>query len=233
MQIDESLLHRAESASQRCTIVRFYQWAQPAISVGKYQKIEESVQLDYCRNHDIPVVRRPTGGRAVFHADELTYSLVSNDREYFPLHSLQKTYLRIATALQIGIRQLQVPVELAEGTSRVQGGPGYPLNRPCFVSSSRYELVSRGRKIAGSAQRRLKRSFLQHGSIPLRIDYGVMAAALGVEEEFLQASVISVCEAAGRDISFRSLTQALQAGFEKGFRNPVTEPVLRLIRGLC
>ncbi len=218
MQIDEELLHRVENASPKCTIVRFYRWAEPTISVGKHQRIEESIRLEYCKHHGIPVVRRPTGGRSVFHADELTYSLVSNDWEHFPLHSVQKTYLRIATALQKGLRQLQIPVELAEGGREVGAGWADQIRKPCFASSTRYELLSRGRKIAGSAQKRLKRSFLQHGSIPLRIDYEVMAAALGVEEEFLQAGVISVSRAAGRDISFGSLSQALQTGFEEAFQ---------------
>ena len=218
MRTDEALLHRVENASPRCTIVRFYRWAEPTISVGKYQRIEESMQIEYCRDHGIPVVRRPTGGRSVFHAEELTYSLVSNDWEHFPLHSVQKTYLRIATALQKGLRQLRIPVELAEGRSEARVRWADQIRKPCFVSSARYELVSRGRKIAGSAQRRLKRGFLQHGSIPLRIDYEVMAGALGVEEEFLQAGVISASSAAGRDISFGSLSQALQTGFEEAFQ---------------
>lgn len=220
MQIDEALLQQVENERRETTIVRFYQWAQPAVSLGRHQRPEEAIELSFCRGHSIPVVHRPTGGRAVFHARELTYAVVSNDPEEFPLHSIHQTYFKIAAALQKGFETLSIPVALAASTREASTAPLPSWKPPCFVSVSRYELLSRGRKIAGSAQRRLKRSFLQQGSIPLEIDYPLMAAVLGVAESLLRRTVISVSEAAGRTVSYPSLCEALGAGFQATFPSP-------------
>lgn len=217
MEIDEALLQRTEESSKTNTILRFYPWKEPTVSLGKHQKLEESVELSYCRLHAIPVVRRPTGGRAVFHSEELTYALVSNDSRHFPLHSVQATYRTIAGALKRGLEQLGIVVELAGG-ARGESLRSLAPRKPCFVSASRCELLSQGRKITGSAQRRLSRSFLQHGSIPLRIDYPVMASALGVNEHLLKTTVISVSAAAGCEVSFHRCCEALRSGFEETFR---------------
>lgn len=228
MEMDETLLHWVEKSPQAETILRFYQWREPTVSLGKHQKAEESAQLVYCRLHAIPIVRRPTGGRAVFHADELTYALISNDTHHFPLESISGTYLKIARALRKGLEHLGIAVELAGRSREPAMGRPAPSQEPCFVSPSRYELVSHGCKITGSAQRRLKRSFLQHGSIPLEIDYEVMAAALGAAEHCLRGTAISVSQAAGREVSFSNLCEALHTGFEEVFRVK-----LRLLSGVA
>lgn len=237
MEIDRSWLECAEQALLPLTILRFYQWSQPTVSLGQHQKPEEALEIRYCQQRSIPIIRRPTGGRAVFHAHELTYALVSNDRSYFPLHSVTGTYGMVARALHRGLENLGIDVQLAAGTQgrRVSSQGG--MRSPCFTSVSRHELVSGGRKIAGSAQRRLRHSFLQHGSIPLSIDYQTMSAALGVDPKELQSKVISVSEAAARHLSFGLLAEALRRGFEEVFAvqlKPETKgPGLRLTGGVC
>ncbi|MDA2933303.1 lipoate--protein ligase family protein [Acidobacteria bacterium AH-259-D05] len=227
MKVDATLLDWAEKCASHVTVVRLYRWSVPTISLGKNQRAEEAVALDYCRRAAIPIVRRPTGGRAVFHQNEVTYALISNDSRYFPLQGIRETYQLIATALEAGLQRLGIPIQLAKGIR--ESGPDLKRRRknPCFVSPSRYELLFDGLKIVGSAQRRLRRSFLQHGSIPLQVDYAQMAAALGTEEKVLRKTLISVWEATGRKVAFETVCRALKAGVEKSFTVQLSQPAAR------
>jgi len=88
MARDAALLQIAENNSQPTTVIRFYRWMIPTISLGNKQDAAKSADLEFCRDHGIDIVRRPTGGGAVLHHHELTYSIISNDREYFPNQTL-------------------------------------------------------------------------------------------------------------------------------------------------
>src|SRR5262249_18204137 len=175
MTIDASLLEEIENSSEPRTVVRFYGWQTPTISLGRNQKVEKAVDVEYCRSNGIDIVHRPTGGRAVLHDDELTYAVVSNDSDRFG-DSIYGNYKRVSEALCLAYNRLGVPAVLAPGTRKLS-----PLENdaepPCFLSPSRYELMVRGRKIAGSAQRRLRRSFLQHGSMPITCNRQELARA--------------------------------------------------------
>ncbi len=218
MKLDRELLHWVEKCSAKITVVRFYRWAAPTISLGKHQRAEEAVDQIYCQREAIPIVRRPTGGRAVFHDNELTYSLVSNHCQYFSLESARDTYRVVAAGLKAGLRGLGISAQLAKGIRHSPPVPPSGRKNPCFLSPSQYELLLRGYKIVGSAQRRLKRSFLQHGSIPLQVNYPRMAAALGIQEKVLRKNLLSVSEATGHQVSFAALCQALKEGFEENFQ---------------
>lgn len=218
MRIDRELLYWAEKCSEKITLVRFYQWTAPTISLGKHQKVEEAVDQIYCQRKAIPIVHRPTGGRAVFHDNELTYSLVSNHAQYFPLESVKDTYRVIAAALRAGLQNLGISLQLAKGIRESPPLPPSARKNPCFISPSRHELLVGGYKLAGSAQRRLRGSFLQQGSFPLQVDYPQMAAALGIQEKVLQKTLLSVSQASGHQVAFGTLCKALKEGFEKTFR---------------
>ncbi|GAB4111102.1 MAG: lipoate--protein ligase family protein [Acidobacteriota bacterium] len=214
MSIDRELLHRAEASTGPMTWVRLYGWHPPAVSIGSHQDPETAVAAQVCALRGIDIVRRPTGGRAVFHDREVTYAVVSNDPVLVG-GGITAAYRRVAEALQAGLRAVGVETQMARGEPAPEGtGPG---SHPCFASASRHELLVEGRKIAGSAQRRLRRAFLQHGSIPLQIDYPLMADLLGCSEAFLRRRMISVSEAAGRPVSFRELAESLQAAFRERF----------------
>jgi len=175
MAIDASLLEEVEKSNTTSTIVRFYGWSTPTISLGRNQQIAKAVDVEYCRTHGIDIVHRPTGGRAVLHDDELTYAVVSNDTDRFG-DSIYGNYKRVSEALCLAYNRLGVPAVLAPETRKLS-----PLDNdadpPCFLSPSRYELLVLGRKIAGSAQRRLRRSFLQHGSMPITCNRQELARA--------------------------------------------------------
>jgi lipoate-protein ligase A len=215
MSIDWRNLLQTEARLSPFTLIRFYRWEQPTVSLGKHQHPEEAVDLAYCRERGIPIVSRPSGGRAVYHATELTYAVVSNDRSCFPISDIGKTYGIIASALQLGLSELELDTELAMmGT---QGGPirKKRQQKPCFMTPSRHELLVRGRKLVGSAQRRLKQSFLQHGSIPIDIDYEEMSQVLDVEVGALKRSMISLSEALGKPMDYNRAVKALKAGFQR------------------
>ena len=175
MAIDASLLDEVEASPNAKTVVRFYTWARPTVSLGKNQKIERAVDVEFCAANGIDIVHRPTGGRAVLHDDELTYAVISNDTSYFG-DTIYGNYKRVSEALCAGFNNLGIPAVLAPDTRKPNTieDDGDP---PCFLSPSRYELMVDGRKIVGSAQRRIRRSFLQHGSMPITVDREKLARA--------------------------------------------------------
>ncbi|HSR69160.1 MAG TPA: lipoate--protein ligase family protein [Acidobacteriota bacterium] len=222
MLIDRRLLYDLESDPRPRSVLRLYAWKEPTISLGKHQRTELAVDAQACLQRGVPIVRRPTGGRAVLHADELTYAVLSNDRRLFPRQGVLDTYRAIARALQHGLALAGVDCVLSRAPAaakRKEPAPSPARGRqaPCFTSPNRYELLVDGRKIAGSAQRRLRRAFLQHGSIPLSVDYALMGELLAASPAVLRASLVSAGRAAARPLDFRQLAEALAQAFKMVF----------------
>ncbi len=216
MAIDGALLDEVEASPEPKTIVRFYTWNQPTVSLGRNQKVEKAVDSDYCRDNGIAVVHRPTGGRAVLHDDELTYAVISNDTSFFG-DTIYGNYKRVSEALRIGFTHLGVPAVLAPDT-RKPNTPENGADPPCFVSTSRYELMVAGRKIAGSAQRRIRRSFLQHGSMPVTVNRVALAHATRLADTHLLDMEMAGCAEflPGRP-SLEAMTGAFIGAFQEYF----------------
>jgi lipoate-protein ligase A len=216
MAIDSALLDEVHSSSAPRTILRFYRWQRPTISLGRNQKIDKAVDVEYCRANGIDVVHRPTGGRAVLHDDELTYAVISNDTSCFG-DTIYGNYKRVSEALCRGYNSLGVPAILAPDTRK----PG-PLTTggdpPCFLSPSRYELMVDGRKIAGSAQRRIRHTFLQHGSMPITCDRAVLARATRLPDvALLEQEMAGIAEFLDERPSIEDLSGAFIRAFEEQF----------------
>jgi lipoate-protein ligase A len=216
MAIDAALLDEVEQASSPRTIVRFYRWKRPTISLGRNQKVDAAVDLSFCEANGVDIVHRPTGGRAVLHDDEMTYAVASNDTQSFG-DTIYANYRSVSEALCEGFRRLGVPAVLAPETRRsptsVSG-----VDLPCFVSPSRYELTVDGRKIVGSAQRRLRRSFLQHGSMQIECDREKLAVATRMNDSsVLYQEMAGLAEFLPQRPSIEKLTEALIAGFQSRF----------------
>ncbi len=144
--------------------VRFYTWNPWCFSLGNAQNVERELKLREIEKQGYEVVRRMTGGRVVFHSEELTYSVIGPIHKGTWTESLASTYQRINEILLEGLQGAGFCAELERGEvtdSLSRTG----ANKPCFASTSRSELVYEGRKVVGSAQRRLRHAFLQHGSI--------------------------------------------------------------------
>jgi lipoate-protein ligase A len=216
MAIDTALLDEVESSTRQHTIVRFYRWQRPTISLGRNQNIQKAVDVEYCRSHGIDIVHRPTGGRAVLHDDELTYAVISNDTSCFG-DTIYGNYKRVSEALCRGYNRLGVPAILAPETRKasplITGG-----DPPCFLSPSRYELMVDGRKIVGSAQRRIRRTFLQHGSMPITCNRETLARATRLPDtSSLEREMAGVAEFLPQRPTVEELSGAFIRAFQEHF----------------
>lgn len=156
MARDSALQARAARTGE--TVFSIYSWARPTLSFGRHQPAAGLYDIDKIRSANVDVVRRPTGGRAILHDREVTYSVTSPVRDAEPL---RETYARINRILLDGLDRLGVDVELASPSERAPA----PSVRPCFETPGEGELVARGSKLVGSAQWRDEGALLQHGSI--------------------------------------------------------------------
>lgn len=219
MALDRWLLRRCE-AGDPVPILRLYGWDRPTITLGRHQDPEvDRIDLARCRRLGVSVVRRPTGGRAVYHGRGLTYAVVAPiPRE---AATVAETYRWVAAALLDGLRELGLPVaEL--GRHR---GADPALRAACYAAPSAGEVALAEGKWIGSAQRRLRHAFLQHGSIPLCDDSAQLAACLAFPDEgarhrwatALSARTAQVTAHLG-EITPHDLGDAIQHGFERHHR---------------
>jgi len=218
MAIDEAIFRFHQHEDMPPTL-RFYGWKFPTVSLGYFQDVEKEVDIEACRRKNIPVVRRPTGGKAVLHEGDVTYAVVGRDSNpLFPADILG-TYRVISRCIAGGLALLGIEAEM-EGNSRAPNGDS--LKASCFSSPSRYELLVKNRKICGSAQVRSHGIFLQHGSILMEFNpfktCDVMLPRSGdYERQILRMkqSVTSVSEHTDRAVDVGMVCRALMTGFEK------------------
>jgi lipoyl(octanoyl) transferase len=217
MALDETLLEEvSKPQTHPQTYLRLYQWIRPTLSLGFSQKAERVVDFDYCSAHGIDVVRRPTGGKAVLHHRELTYSVISNDAAVFPIGDISKTYRRIADGLQSGLGILGIETTLAHSCGRSTAMGLFPA--ACFALSNHFEVLWQNRKLVGSAQRRTKTAFLQHGSILIEFDAEMLSGALrSCDVASVSAVVTDLKTCLGSIPPMHGLIGAMSKGFEESF----------------
>ena len=211
MAIDEALFRCFDPASSR-PVLRLYGWQPPALSLGRFQKAAADLDLDRCRADNLTIVRRITGGGAIYHADELTYSLVCGPSQ-IPAATSVKESFRVLTGFLLGLYralglQAAYAADLAPAGSRL--GQRTPL---CFAGKESYDILVNNRKLGGNAQRRSRAVIFQHGSIPLqnRVQQGLHYLTVrpqGIE----QASTCLVDQGIAAD--GEQLKQALVGQFE-------------------
>ena len=150
-------------------VLRVFRFAPPGITLGRAQDPARELDLDRCRAAGVPWAARPTGGRAIFHDQEWTYSLAAALDDPLWGGSLEQAYGAVSRLLAAALERLGVPVRLARGEARGGLAPRAAGGAapPCFASTARHEIVLEGRKLVGSAQRRTARALLQQGSILL------------------------------------------------------------------
>jgi lipoate-protein ligase A len=222
MALDEAMLLLHE-AGETLPALRVYGWDTPTLSLGYAQHAAREVDFEACEQDDVAVVRRPTGGRAVLHHLEVTYSVVLPTSLHQGADTLTEHYRLIGVALEAALHALGLPVRLER--TRLRGHPRRAATSPaCFAALARYELSAGGKKIVGSAQKRLRRSLLQHGSIPLWLDRQRLFGYLRVPAERRPAlireaytTMTAVNEIAPATVSPAALHEALRAGFATSF----------------
>ncbi|WP_077324598.1 lipoate--protein ligase family protein [Virgibacillus siamensis] len=161
MALDEALLNW-HSEGKIPPVLRFYGWKKPSLSLGHFQKDAE-INYRNLQKHQCQHVRRLTGGSAVLHDDELTYSIVISEKNPGIPSSIQEAYYVLSKGIIQGYKNLGIEANYAEDLSRERSAI-------CFERPAFYEMVADGKKLSGNAQTRKRGVLLQHGSIPLSID---------------------------------------------------------------
>jgi lipoate-protein ligase A len=170
MAIDEALLLCATPGST--PILRFYSWNPPCVSLGRFQNIESLNSSLVTRQS--PLVRRPTGGRAIWHQHEITYAAVLREEILPPdARSVVGSYEWLSRGFIAGLQELGVPAQLAPSEAKAA------RTENCFASAARSDFVVDGRKLIGAAQCRKNGALLQHGSLLLDIDEDAWRDAVG------------------------------------------------------
>lgn len=218
MAIDEAIMTAVAEGKAPPTL-RFYGWEPFCLSIGYTQSMRREVDLEACEKAGIDCVRRPTGGRAVLHGDELTYSLIIPQEERRVAGGIVESYRRLSMGFVEGLGIL--------GAQACQAEPHYGGAREssaaCFDAPSHYEVTVSGRKLVGSAQMRRKGMVLQHGAIPLCGDVTRIMDYLKMPSEevrerlrrTLAAKAITVSEAVGRTVTFEEVAAAFEVGLAR------------------
>ena len=213
MAIDEAILD-AHLQGFCPPSLRLYRWSPPALSLGYFQNLEREIEMKRCSELGIDVVRRLTGGRAVLHHDELTYSVVTSEEYGFP-KSIAPSYRLLNEGLIAAYGMLGLEVCLADHARE-------PSSAACFSSAGLADLTFQGRKLCGSAQFRKGNALLQHGSLPISLDAQLFFSILKfpstairdkAQAQFGQKAT-SISEILGNKIGWQELKEALFRGFQ-------------------
>jgi lipoyl(octanoyl) transferase len=229
MAIDQAIMEAVGRAEVPPTL-RFYAWEPACLSLGYAQRVRE-VDRDRLTAHGWELVRRPTGGKAILHTDELTYSVAILERDPIVQGGVIESYRRLSVALLRGLELLHVQAAI---TPREQAGKA--LGPVCFEVPSDYEVTAEGRKLIGSAQVRRHHTVLQHGTLPLHGDITRICDALVfVDETERRLARQRVAERAttietafGRQVSWQVMADALRDAFAETFHLQITDSELTL-----
>ena len=236
MALDEALLEwHAEGLIP--PVIRFYQWEPAALSIGYFQRVERDIHLPAVKEMGLGFVRRPTGGRAVLHEHELTYSvIVSEDYPDMP-KTVTEAYRVISEGILQGFRNLGLQAEFSVPESDSQREAlSQPKSAVCFDAPSWYELVVEGKKVAGSAQTRQKGVILQHGAILIDLDENKYLNCFSYEseekrqkvKERLSQKAVSINKIISKTIEVEQCIPAFKNGFESALNIHLTSFSLTL-----
>jgi lipoate-protein ligase A len=223
MAVDEAILENIGRGGAPATL-RLYAWSPPCLSLGYSQPFAE-VDLDALGRLGWDLVRRPTGGRAILHTDELTYSIAGPHEDPRLVGSVLESYRVLSTALLYALHLLGIQAESLEQPqpAEVPGNPNAAADRfgpVCFEVPSNYEITVNHKKLIGSAQARRKEGVLQHGSLPLIGDLSRILQVLRLStlerqqaKERLLARAATASSVLGRSLSWEAASQAIEQAF--------------------
>jgi lipoate-protein ligase A len=218
MSVDEAILEAAREERVPPTL-RLYAWEPACISLGYAQEISD-VDLDKLDARGWEIVRRPTGGRAILHTEELTYSVTGPEKDPRLGGDILSSYQRLSMAILTALESLELAVQ-AQPKELVQKGP---MTEPvCFEIPSNYEITINGKKLVGSAQARKKGGVLQHGTLPLYGDLTRITDVLVFEDqehrafaaERLLQRASTVESALGHPVTWGQAAEAFETGFSR------------------
>jgi len=214
MAVDEALMKL-----NKIPVLRFYTWKPTAVSLGYFQSIKD-IDLGFCKKNKIELVRRITGGKAVFHDKELTYSFVIDEGKV--PKSVVGSYKKISNSVLIALRNLGIDAKFKDKGVKQTKTP------VCLNNPSWYEIVVGNKKIAAAAQTRKKGKLLQHGPILLDIDYKKLCSVFKNNKNLINETnkkIISI-KRLNKQIKIENLKKELKKGFEDNFKVKFKEDVL-------
>lgn len=216
MAIDEAILRETIKHKKPPTL-RFFGWHPVSVSIGYFQDLNKEINFNRCKLSGVDIVRRITGGKAVYHCDEVTYSLTAGKSDNFFPDDIIRTYEIISLCLAHGLSFLGINAHLAKSDS-VNIKKRAERTSCCFSVPSIKELLVDGKKICGSAQIRAQGGFLQHGSMLMSFNPAEAAALILSSDaseicQKLRNSVTAVNELISSPVSAEDLCFALQKGF--------------------
>jgi lipoate-protein ligase A len=214
MAIDEALLRSFDPALS-LPVLRLYGWNPPTLSLGRFQKAAEVLDLARCRVDGVAVVRRVTGGGVIYHADELTYSLVCAPGQIPPTSSIKDSFRVLTGFLLAFYRTLGLAatyaVDVAPEGTRLGERTAF-----CFAGKESFDILANGSKLGGNAQRRTKGRIFQHGSIPLQNRAGKGLSYMREQTAVHAEGTASLAEY-GVSVGREKLLELLAAAFSKHF----------------
>jgi len=229
MAIDEALMKLNSEP-----VLRFYRWRPAAVSIGYSQDLKKEIDLKQCKRYNIDHVRRPTGGRAVLHDDELTYSFVC-PKDFLP-EEIIESYKVISSGIITALKKLGLKAEMKQGSDIEKSKT--PV---CFDAPSWYEITVNGKKIVGSAQTRKQDKILQHGSVLMGFEHNLNVGIFNIPDNkrpemlkrlhegvtYLNAELKLSSESEKgleksktsqrKKVTYEDVARAMHAGFEKNF----------------
>jgi lipoate-protein ligase A len=225
MATDEAIV-RAVTAGLAPPTLRLYAWTPPCLSLGRGQPGAE-VDRVACIRDGVHVVRRATGGRAILHTDELTYSVVAPPNEPRLVGDIVTSYRRLSCALLAALQHLNLQAEsrTTDHESRTTNHASCLPNPVCFEVPSHYELTTRdGRKLVGSAQMRTNEAVLQHGTLPLVGDIARICRYLvaAPDPDRMRACAATLESALGRTVTWDEAAAAMVEGFSTALNLTLT-----------
>ncbi len=238
MSFDEQLVQQLITGAGSST-VRLYQWKPWAISLGCHQNFSD-IDIQRCKNDGIAVVRRPTGGRAILHAEELTYSVVM----FAGQQGIHEVYNKISVALVEGLKMFGVDVSLHRSQPNFSEVYKNPSSIPCFSSSARYEIEWEKKKLVGSAQRRYASNsgevVLQHGSILCGAAHRRLTDYLALDDESVRKNICVDLEEkttdlqiiSGMPVDVKRLSECIKKGFECAWGITLNEIMSSNVQGV-
>jgi len=219
MALDAAILESVGAGLAPPTL-RLYGWEPPCLSLGYAQPVDDVDQATLA-DQGWDLVRRPTGGRAILHTDELTYAVVAPADHPDLRGGVLQSYRRLSRGLIAGLARLGLTVDPAQGEPIPAGGRENPI---CFEMPSAYEITVGGRKLLGSAQVRRREGILQHGTLPLAGDLSRICSALRYEDDAarelartrVRQRAATLEDLLHRPVQWNQAARALQSGFEEG-----------------
>lgn len=223
MALDEALLD-LHSQGETPPVIRFYEWNPATLSIGYFQSAEKDIDLEIIKEQKLGFVRRPTGGRAVLHESELTYSIIVNEQYPDMPAGVTEAYRVLSEGLLLGFQNLGLDAYFSiPDTEEKQQDLKKPKSAVCFDAPSWYELVVEGKKVAGSAQTRQKGVILQHGAILLDLDEEKLlsvfkfssAEAKEKMRQKLPEKAVAINRLTDKEITISQCIEAFKEGFEQ------------------